>query len=51
MEAASDQLAARLKEPTTSPVPALPKAPVCAPQHAPPPYGNGGGGVGPCGPA
>jgi poly-gamma-glutamate capsule biosynthesis protein CapA/YwtB (metallophosphatase superfamily) len=51
MEAASDQLAARLKEPTTLPIPALPKAPVCAPLHAPPPYGPGGGGVGPCGPA
>jgi poly-gamma-glutamate synthesis protein (capsule biosynthesis protein) len=51
MEAASDQLATHLKEPTTFPIPALPKAPVCAPLHAPPPYGPGGGGVGPCGPA
>jgi len=51
MEAASDQLALRLKEPTTLPIPALPKAPVCYPLHAPPPYGPGGGGVGPCGPA
>jgi len=51
MEAASDQLATRLKEPTTFPIPALPKAPACAPLHAPPPYGAGGGGVGPCGPA
>jgi poly-gamma-glutamate capsule biosynthesis protein CapA/YwtB (metallophosphatase superfamily) len=51
MEAASDQLATRLKEPTTSPVPAMPKAPACAPLHAPPPLGVGGTGVGPCGPA
>jgi poly-gamma-glutamate capsule biosynthesis protein CapA/YwtB (metallophosphatase superfamily) len=51
MEAASDQLALRLKEPTTSPIPALPKAPVCAPQHAPPPLGVGGTGVGECAPA
>jgi poly-gamma-glutamate synthesis protein (capsule biosynthesis protein) len=51
MEAASDQLAARLKEPTTFPIPALPKAPVCAPQHAPPPWGVGGTGVGECAPA
>jgi poly-gamma-glutamate capsule biosynthesis protein CapA/YwtB (metallophosphatase superfamily) len=35
MEAASDQLAARLNEPTTKPVPALPPAPVYAPEHAP----------------
>jgi poly-gamma-glutamate synthesis protein (capsule biosynthesis protein) len=35
MEAASDQLAARLGEPTTSPVPALPPAPAYAPVHAP----------------
>ena len=51
MEAASDQLALRLKEPTTLPIPALPKAPVCAPQHAPPPLGVGGAGVGECAPA
>jgi poly-gamma-glutamate synthesis protein (capsule biosynthesis protein) len=51
MEAASDQLAARLKEPTTLPIPALPKAPVCYPEHAPPPYGVGGTGIGPCAPA
>ena len=51
MEAASDQLAARLKEPTTSPVPRLPAAPTCAPEHAPPPLGVGGTGVGPCAPA
>jgi poly-gamma-glutamate capsule biosynthesis protein CapA/YwtB (metallophosphatase superfamily) len=35
MEAASDQLAARLNEPTTSPIPALPPPPVYAPQSAP----------------
>ena len=35
MEAASDQLAARLGEPTTSPVPALPGPPAYAPEHAP----------------
>ena len=35
MEAASDQLASRLGEPTTSPVPALPPAPAYAPVHAP----------------
>jgi poly-gamma-glutamate capsule biosynthesis protein CapA/YwtB (metallophosphatase superfamily) len=35
MEAASDQLATRLKEPTTSPIPAMPPAPVYAPQSAP----------------
>jgi len=51
MEAASDQLALRLKQPTTLPIPRMPPAPVCAPQHAPPPWGPGGGGVGPCGPA
>jgi poly-gamma-glutamate synthesis protein (capsule biosynthesis protein) len=51
MEAASDQLALRLKEPTTLPIPALPKAPVCAPQHAPPPLGIGGTSVGECAPA
>jgi poly-gamma-glutamate synthesis protein (capsule biosynthesis protein) len=51
MEAASDQLAKRLKEPTTFPIPALPKAPVCAPLHAPPPYGVGGSSVGECAPA
>ena len=51
MEAASDQLAARLKEPTTSPIPRLPAAPICAPEHAPPPLGVGGTGVGPCAPA
>ncbi len=36
MEAASDQLAARLGEPTTTPVPALPPPPAYAPEHAPP---------------
>jgi poly-gamma-glutamate capsule biosynthesis protein CapA/YwtB (metallophosphatase superfamily) len=51
MEAASDQLALRLKEPTTFPIPALPKAPVCAPQHAPAPWGVGGTSVGECAPA
>jgi poly-gamma-glutamate synthesis protein (capsule biosynthesis protein) len=51
MEAASDQLALRLKQPTTLPIPRMPGAPVCAQQHAPPPWGPGGGGVGPCGPA
>jgi poly-gamma-glutamate synthesis protein (capsule biosynthesis protein) len=35
MEAASDQLATRLKEPTTSPVPPMPPAPRVAPEHAP----------------
>ena len=35
MEAASDQLAARLGEPTTKPVPAMPGAPATAPIHAP----------------
>jgi len=35
MEAASDQLAARLGEPTTSPVPAMPGPPPYAPEHAP----------------
>jgi poly-gamma-glutamate capsule biosynthesis protein CapA/YwtB (metallophosphatase superfamily) len=35
MEAASDQLATRLKEPTTSPIPSLPPAPAYAPQSAP----------------
>lgn len=35
MEAASDTLATRLKEPTTSPIPAYPPAPVYAPEHAP----------------
>jgi poly-gamma-glutamate capsule biosynthesis protein CapA/YwtB (metallophosphatase superfamily) len=35
MEAASDQLASRLGEPTTAPVPALPPPPVYAPVHAP----------------
>jgi poly-gamma-glutamate capsule biosynthesis protein CapA/YwtB (metallophosphatase superfamily) len=35
MEAASDQLATRLQEPTTSPIPALPPAPAYAPQSAP----------------
>ena len=51
MEAASDQLAARLKQPTTSPIPRMPPAPICAPQHAPPPWGAGGTGVGECAPA
>ena len=35
MEAASDQLATRLHEPTTSPVPAFPPALPYAPEHAP----------------
>ncbi|TMC35059.1 MAG: CapA family protein [Chloroflexi bacterium] len=35
MEAASDQLAVRLHEPTTSPVPAMPPAPAIAPEHPP----------------
>ena len=35
MEAASDQLATRLKEPTTSPIPSLPPAPPYAPQSPP----------------
>jgi poly-gamma-glutamate capsule biosynthesis protein CapA/YwtB (metallophosphatase superfamily) len=35
MEAASDQLAARLNEPTTKPIPAMPAPPVTAPIHAP----------------
>ncbi len=35
MEAASDQLAGRLNEPTTTPVPAMPPAPAFAPEHAP----------------
>ena len=35
MEAASDQLATRLNEPTTSPIPAMPPPPVYAPEHAP----------------
>jgi poly-gamma-glutamate capsule biosynthesis protein CapA/YwtB (metallophosphatase superfamily) len=35
MEAASDQLASRLSEPTTTPVPALPPPPAYAPEHAP----------------
>jgi poly-gamma-glutamate synthesis protein (capsule biosynthesis protein) len=35
MEAASDQLATRLHEPTTSPVPAMPPSPAYAPVHAP----------------
>jgi poly-gamma-glutamate capsule biosynthesis protein CapA/YwtB (metallophosphatase superfamily) len=35
MEAASDQLATRLHEPTTKPVPALPGPPATAPIHAP----------------
>jgi poly-gamma-glutamate capsule biosynthesis protein CapA/YwtB (metallophosphatase superfamily) len=51
IEAASDQLALRLKQPTTFPIPLLPPAPVCAPVHAPKPWGVGGGGVGECAPA
>ena len=35
MEAASDQLAQKYKEPTTSPIPAMPPAPVMAPIPAP----------------
>jgi poly-gamma-glutamate synthesis protein (capsule biosynthesis protein) len=51
MEAASDQLAARLKEPTTTPIPNLPAAPTCRPEHAPAPWGVGGTSIGPCAPA
>ena len=36
MEAASDQLATRLHEPTTTPIPTLPPPPATAPEHAPP---------------
>jgi hypothetical protein len=35
MEAASDELAARLREPTTRPVPAYPPPPKYAPEKAP----------------
>jgi poly-gamma-glutamate synthesis protein (capsule biosynthesis protein) len=35
MEAASDDLAVRLSEPTTKPVPSMPGPPVYAPEHAP----------------
>jgi len=35
MEAASDQLATRLHEPTTSPIPKMPPPPAYAPVHAP----------------
>ena len=35
MEAASDQLAVRLKEPTSTPIPKLPPPPKYAPEHAP----------------
>ena len=35
MEAASDELAIRMHEPTTRPVPAMPPAPAYAPEHAP----------------
>lgn len=35
MEAASDQLAARMHEPTTNPVPAMPPPPAYAPVHPP----------------
>ncbi len=35
MEAASDQLAVRLHEPTTTPVPSMPPPPATAPEHAP----------------
>ena len=35
MEAASDQLATRLHEPTTDPVPTMPPPPATAPEHAP----------------
>ena len=34
MEAASDQLAKRLGEATTAPIPAMPPAPKYAPEHA-----------------
>jgi poly-gamma-glutamate capsule biosynthesis protein CapA/YwtB (metallophosphatase superfamily) len=51
MEAASDQLAARLKELATSPIPSLPAAPICAPEHAPKPWGVGGTSIGTCAPA
>ena len=36
MEAASDTLAARLHEPTTTPMPSYPPSPAYAPEHAPP---------------
>jgi hypothetical protein len=35
MEAASDQLATRLHEPTTMPIPKMPPPPAYAPVHAP----------------
>ena len=35
MEAASDELASRLHEPTTTPIPTTPPAPAYAPEHAP----------------
>jgi len=35
MEAASDTIASRLHEPTTTPIPAYPPSPVYAPEHAP----------------
>ncbi|HKW72558.1 MAG TPA: CapA family protein [Candidatus Dormibacteraeota bacterium] len=35
MEAASDELATRLHEPTTNPIPAMPPPPAVAPEHAP----------------
>jgi poly-gamma-glutamate synthesis protein (capsule biosynthesis protein) len=35
MEAASDELAQRLHEPTTKPIPVYPPSPVYAPEHAP----------------
>jgi poly-gamma-glutamate synthesis protein (capsule biosynthesis protein) len=35
MEAASDELATRLHEPTTKPIPVYPPSPVYAPEHAP----------------
>ena len=35
MEAASDELALRLREPATAPIPAYPPAPAMAPEHAP----------------
>jgi poly-gamma-glutamate synthesis protein (capsule biosynthesis protein) len=35
MEAASDELASRLHEPTTKPIPVYPPSPIVAPEHAP----------------
>jgi hypothetical protein len=35
MEAASDELATRLHQPTTKPIPVYPPSPIYAPEHAP----------------